>query len=190
MRQPRASNAPTAPGSAAPVPADAAREELDAPAREEPAADRADAGDAAGEAAVDLTGGPLAEALAAVGDRWTLLVIAALLDGPLRFGELQERLAAIAPNVLSQRLRHLQDLGLVLAEPYSDRPPRFAYELTTRGHDLAGVLRMLARWAEGQAEGEPIRHEACGTPLERAWYCPACREVVAEQSDEDELRFL
>ena len=60
----------------------------------------------------------------------------------------------------------------------------------TRGHDLAGVLRMLARWAEGQAEGEPIRHEACGTPLERAWYCPACREVVAEQSDEDELRFL
>ena len=50
----------------------------------------------------------LAEALAAVGDRWTLLLIAALLEGPLRFGELQERLPGIAPNVLSQRLRHLQ----------------------------------------------------------------------------------
>jgi DNA-binding HxlR family transcriptional regulator len=138
----------------------------------------------------DLTQGPLADALAAVGDRWTLLVIAALLEGPLRFGELQERLAGIAPNVLSQRLRHLQDLGLVLAEPYSDRPPRFTYELSARGHDLAGALRLLARWAEGQPEGEPARHESCGTPLEKAWFCPVCNEVVTDVSEEDEVRFV
>ena len=47
----------------------------------------------------------LADALAAVGDRWTLLLVAALLDGPRRFGELQEEVAGIAPNVLTQRLR-------------------------------------------------------------------------------------
>ena len=126
--------------------------------------------------------GPLAEAVAEVGDRWTLLVIAALLDGPLRFGELQERLDAIAPNVLSQRLRDLQDRGLVLAEPYSDRPPRYAYELSARGQQLAGVLRLLARWGQGQGEGEAARHETCGTPLEQAWYCPTCREVVTDPS--------
>ena len=45
----------------------------------------------------------LADALAAVGDRWTLLLIAALLDGPRRFGELQEEVEGIAPNVLTQR---------------------------------------------------------------------------------------
>src|SRR5205807_6857565 len=50
----------------------------------------------------------LADALAAVGDRWTLLLIAALLDGPLRFGELQDEVVGIAPNVLSQRLRQLE----------------------------------------------------------------------------------
>ena len=46
---------------------------------------------------------PLADALARVGDRWTLLVVAALLDGPKRFNELQEELEGIAPNVLSSR---------------------------------------------------------------------------------------
>src|SRR5437588_1952278 len=72
----------------------------------------------------------LSEALAIVGDRWTLLVVAALLDGPRRFGELQAEIASIAPNVLSQRLRHLEQNGLLVARPYSQRPPRFAYELT------------------------------------------------------------
>ena len=47
----------------------------------------------------------LADALASVGDRWTLLIVATLLDGPRRFGELQKELDGIAPNVLSSRLR-------------------------------------------------------------------------------------
>ena len=68
---------------------------------------------------------PLAAALRSVGDRWTLLLVEALLDGPLRFGDLQERLEGIAPNVLSERLRRLEREGLVLAEPYSERPRRF-----------------------------------------------------------------
>ncbi len=49
----------------------------------------------------------LSDALATVGDRWTLMVVAALLDGPRRFGELQAQVHGIAPNVLSQRIRHL-----------------------------------------------------------------------------------
>ena len=73
---------------------------------------------------------PLAAALDSVGDRWTLLLVEALLDGPRRFGDLQEQLPRIAPNVLTQRLRRLEGEGLVLAQPYSERPPRFVYELT------------------------------------------------------------
>jgi DNA-binding HxlR family transcriptional regulator len=66
---------------------------------------------------MDRTISALESALATVGDRWTLLVIAALLDGPKRFGELQTDLPGIAPNVLSQRLRALERDALVVARP-------------------------------------------------------------------------
>ena len=124
----------------------------------------------------------LAEALDRVGDRWTLLVIAALLEGPKRFGELQDELPGIAPNVLTQRLRSLERDALVVARPYSDRPPRFDYELTTAGQELAGVLRLLASWgARGSGQESEIRHSVCGTPLEAQWWCPTCEEPVAEE---------
>src|SRR3954451_3531433 len=96
---------------------------------------------------------PLAAALDSVGDRWTLLLVEALLDGPRRFGDLQEELSGIAPNVLSQRLRRLEGEGLVRAQPYSERPRRFVYELTSSGRGLAGALRLLADWGARQREG-------------------------------------
>ena len=92
-------------------------------------------------------------ALAAVGDRWTLLVVAALLDGPRRFGELQSEVEGIAPNVLSQRLRALEQGALIVARPYSERPLRFVYELSAAGQELAGALRLLAGWGARNAEG-------------------------------------
>ena len=80
---------------------------------------------------------PLAEALARVGDRWTLLVVEALLDGPRRFNDLLDQLPGIAANILSERLKRLEREGLVVARPYSDRPPRAAYQLTAEGGELA-----------------------------------------------------
>jgi DNA-binding HxlR family transcriptional regulator len=131
------------------------------------------------------TADPLGEALAAVGDRWKLLVVAALLDGASRFGDLQRAIPEIAPNILSQRLRQLEQEGLVIAQPYSRRPPRFSYELTASGQDLAGVLRLLAGWGERHRESHSEhRHATCGTPLEARWYCPTCGEAVDERSDE------
>ena len=93
---------------------------------------------------------PLADALERVGDRWTLLVVAALLEGPKRFNELQEELEGIAPNVLSARLKALVEQALAVPQPYSERPPRFAYELSESGRELAGALRLVrghAEWA-------------------------------------------
>ena len=130
---------------------------------------------------------PLAAALDSVGDRWTLLLVEALLDAPRRFGDLEEELPGIASNVLSQRLRRLEGEGLVLAEPYSERPRRFVYELTGSGRELAGALRLLADWGARHREGaEPPRHAACGSPVEARWWCPVCERPV----DEDEAADL
>jgi DNA-binding HxlR family transcriptional regulator len=126
---------------------------------------------------------PLAAALAAVGDRWTLLVVEALMDGPKRFGDLQAALPGIAPNVLTQRLRGLEERALVVASAYSERPPRFVYELTDSARELAGALRLLADWGARRAggdEGEGIRHDVCGTTLEARWWCPTCDVPVED----------
>src|SRR5687767_2996899 len=101
---------------------------------------------------------PLADAVAQVGDRWSLLVIDGLLAGPRRFGELLDDIAGLAPNILSRRLKQLEADGVVVAEPYTRRPPRHTYRLTAAGDELAGVLRLLARWAtarDGSASGGP-----------------------------------
>jgi len=133
----------------------------------------------------------LSDALLRVGDRWTLLVVAALLDGPKRFNELSDELEGIAPNVLSGRLKALTEGALVVAHAYSERPPRFAYELTDSGRELAGALRFLADWGARGADGaEPARHGACGTALEARWYCPSCEATVEDAGDDEELVYL
>jgi len=130
------------------------------------------------------TASPLAEAMALVGDRWTLPVVEALLEGPRRFGELVERLPRIAPNILTDRLRSLERDGLLVARPYSHRPPRSTYELTDDGRELAGALRLLADWGARHSDvAEPARHGACGTPLEVRWYCPTCEQAVDEDAE-------
>src|SRR5829696_10418154 len=131
------------------------------------------------------TTSPLADALARVGDRWTLLTIAALLDGPKRFNELQAELEHIAPNVLSARLKALAEQALVVAQPYSERPPRFAYELSESGRELAGALRLLADWGARAGGAEPYRHDACGSALEARWWCPTCGVVTDDPDAED-----
>src|SRR5262245_59327909 len=130
----------------------------------------------------------LVEAVERIGDRWSLLVVDALLAGPRRFGDLLGEIEGLAPNILSKRLKRLEADGLVVAEPYSQRPLRHAYRLTASGEELAGVLRLLAQWAAarrgaspgaGAAAGGGLAHDACGTALEAQWFCPTCGEVVA-----------
>jgi DNA-binding HxlR family transcriptional regulator len=124
---------------------------------------------------------PLEAALDRVGDRWSLLVVEALLDGPRRFGELADALPSIAPNILTDRLRRLERTGIVRSTPYQQRPTRLAYDLTADGRDLASALRALADWgARRSVDAEPLRHAACGTPLETRWYCPTCALPVQD----------
>lgn len=139
----------------------------------------------------------LEAALSRVGDRWALLVVDALLGGPRRFSELSSTMGGIASNVLSQRLKHLEHQGVLRAQAYSLRPPRFRYELTAAGHDLAGALRLLGHWGARQSVAagadatatDPVRHGACGTAMEARWYCPTCSRSV-DDDEAGELHFL
>ncbi len=140
--------------------------------------------------ASDRSLSPLDAALGRVGDRWSLLLVEALLDGPRRFNELQETVRRIAPNILTDRLRRLERAAVVRATPYSARPLRHEYELTADGRELAGVLRLLASWGARDADdAEPLRHATCGTPMEAQWYCPTCARSVHE-GEANGLRFL
>ena len=121
-----------------------------------------------------------------VGDRWSLLVLGALLDGDRRYGELLDRIPGISTNVLAQRLAGLEAAQLVLAEPYSRRPPRMRYSLTADGRGLSTALAALCAWGAERA-GEPdeevrLRHVTCGTPLELRWRCPTCDTDIDPQA--------
>src|SRR5256885_16580534 len=109
------------------------------------------------------TGSPLAAALERVGDRWSLLLIEALLEGPRRFNELQAGVTGIAPNILSDRLKRPESERAVRAQPYSERPVRPVYELTAEGQELPGALRVLAHGRpRGAREAAPRGHAAGG----------------------------
>jgi DNA-binding HxlR family transcriptional regulator len=127
-------------------------------------------------------------ALERVGDRWSLLLVEALLDGPRRFSDLLDGLPGLAPNILTDRLRRLERDGILVAAPYSRRPLRMEYALSADGRDLGGALRLLADWGSRRAaanEHEPLRHDRCGTPLEARWYCPTCAIAVDEREAPD-----
>ena len=131
----------------------------------------------------------LDDALTRIGDRWTLLVVDALMDGPLRFGDLSEQLAGIAPNVLTKRLRQLEADGIVRSTPYHERPVRLSYELTEPGRRLAGALALLATWGSTLSQrSDDHRHPDCGTTLEARLWCPTCdRPVDPIEADADIL---
>lgn len=128
----------------------------------------------------------LGAALERVGDRWSFLLVEALLAGPRRWSDLSEDVPGIAPNVLSDRLRRLERRGVVSAEPYSDRPPRSIYALTSGGRELAGALRLLTDWgARSDEEATAPRHGACGTPMEARWHCPTCDLTIEADLPDD-----
>ncbi len=126
----------------------------------------------------------LALALDQVGDRWSLLVVRALLSGPRRYNELAGDVPGIAPNVLAARLRHLETERLLTSSPYQERPRRLAYELTTTGRELATVLGALSSWgARMHGLPEHRTHDVCGSSLSWRPWCPTCGTVVDQPGE-------
>jgi len=83
-----------------------------------------------------------------VGDKWTVLVIGALADGPLRFTQLRDRVGGVSGKVLTATLRALARDGLVVRTAYPQIPPRVEYSLTDLGRSLQTPLDVLRVWAE------------------------------------------
>jgi DNA-binding HxlR family transcriptional regulator len=99
---------------------------------------------------------PVACALDLLGDRWTLLVIRDLFAGNTRFGDFLKSPERIPTNILADRLKRLQNAGLVRAVPYTTRPTRYDYQLTQAGRDLGPVLRAIGDWGLAQFPGTRV----------------------------------
>ena len=86
-----------------------------------------------------------------VTSRWSVLVVVALADQTMRWGELRRRLKGVTDKMLAQSLRTLEADGLVSREVYPEVPPRVDYSLTTGGRELAVLMLPLVEWAQAHA---------------------------------------
>lgn len=93
---------------------------------------------------------PIAEAAKLLGDKWTLIILRDLTDGPRRFRDLESTGEGISPSVLTGRLKDLEGHGIVIRSRYNEIPPRVDYELTPKGRDALDVVEALriygAKW--------------------------------------------
>ena len=118
---------------------------------------------------------PVAKSLEVVGDRWTLLLVRDMLSGPRRFQDFQQSLPGIPPNILSDRLKLMDEHGLVTRRFYSDHPPRAEYALTERGRELGFVVGALAAWGSRHVHRQTaLVHAECGHPVEVKYFCRQC----------------
>jgi DNA-binding HxlR family transcriptional regulator len=95
----------------------------------------------------DIPDCPVARTLDLIGERWTILLLRdLLLEGPRRFQDFQSSLPGVAPNILSARLKAMEDNGLIRRQLYSERPPRVEYLLTDKGRSLGPIVRAMREW--------------------------------------------
>jgi DNA-binding HxlR family transcriptional regulator len=121
----------------------------------------------------------VAKSLEIVGDRWTLLLVRDLLPGARRFQDLTTSLPGIAPNILSDRLKLMEEHGLVSRRFYSEHPPRAEYELTAKGRDLGIVVGALASWgARHVYKRAKLVHADCGHAVKLGYFCDDCGERI------------
>ncbi len=98
----------------------------------------------------ERSGCPIAATLDLVGDRWSLVVIRDLFTGKRKFGEFLASPEGITTNILADRLKRMEHVGLITKSPYQERPRRHAYALTRRGETLLPVLQAMCRWANSE----------------------------------------
>jgi DNA-binding HxlR family transcriptional regulator len=124
----------------------------------------------------------VADALAVVGDRYSLLIVREIGYGYRRFNELAAYTGA-SRDVLTGRLRRLEEAGLVERRLYTERPERYEYHLTEAGRLLRPIVLALKEWGDQQCGpgAEPVVFQhSCGAEFHPLTVCAACREPVRE----------
>jgi DNA-binding HxlR family transcriptional regulator len=112
---------------------------------------------------------PIADLLARLGDKWSLLVLAALSEavgGQLRFSELMRAVRGISQRMLTTTLRHLERDGILTRQVYAEVPPKVEYTLTARGQELLVPVKAIIAWLSNEwpeiAKSRQEYDERCG----------------------------
>lgn len=103
-----------------------------------------------------------------IGDKWTVLIIETLEEGPRRFNEIRLAVGGITPKVLTSTLRSLTADGLIAREAFAEVPPRVEYRLTDLGRSLLEPVATLRRWAELNVARIEYNREAAEVAAETA----------------------
>ncbi|KDP84660.1 helix-turn-helix domain-containing protein [Cupriavidus sp. WKF15] len=96
---------------------------------------------------------PVASSLDVVGDKWSLLIVRDMREGKRTYGEFAASPEGIPTNILADRLRRLEEAGIVTREAYQERPARYAYALTDKGQDLGEILNAFVQWGKKHIPG-------------------------------------
>lgn len=131
----------------------------------------------ADEAARHIRASLVIPVLDLIGDRWTLLLLAALAAGPERFDALARRIG-IARSTLAQRLVDLARDGLAERVRYQAKPPRFEYALTAKGRDTLAILHAIRNWDRHWAPAEAFEAWPMADEPERRLVCRACGQAI------------
>lgn len=91
---------------------------------------------------------PVARTAEIISGKWTLLIIRDLASGVKRFNQLERSLQGISPKTLSERLRSLEEEGIVQRQTFAEVPPRVEYTLTTKGNDLVQVIESMRTYGK------------------------------------------
>ena len=97
---------------------------------------------------LDETICPVARTAEIISGKWTLLIIRDLASGVKRFNQLERSLQGISPKTLSERLRTLEEEGIVARQTFAEVPPRVEYSLTEKGHDLVCVIENMRNYGK------------------------------------------
>ena len=126
----------------------------------------------------------VASALDVIGEKWSLLVVRELLFGVRRFNDIAANTGA-PRDILTARLRRLEELGVVERREYSERPPRYEYRLTQAGKDLQPVMFALKQWGDDHVIDDPLPavfEHTCGEVFIPRTHCTACGEPFESRS--------
>jgi DNA-binding HxlR family transcriptional regulator len=126
----------------------------------------------------------VAAALDVIGEKWSLLIVRELLLGSRRFNDIAANTGA-PRDILTARLRRLEELGVIERRLYSERPARYIYVLTDAGKDLRPVMFTLKQWGDTHVMGRPmapVYEHSCGNVFEPRIACADCGEPLEPRS--------
>jgi DNA-binding HxlR family transcriptional regulator len=125
----------------------------------------------------------IAATLSVIGEKYSLLVLREVFFGVRRFNDLARNIGA-PRDVLTSRLNHLVEAGVLEKVAYSERPLRYEYQATEAGRELQGVLLTLLRWGDRHLSDRPpvVFEHACGADFEAMVTCRECGQEIAPNS--------